>query len=278
MQSCGCEARHDGGALGRNECHSAWQVAAPSWVDLVAENASAMLGEIETIDSGKLAKETRAQSGYVADYYYYFAGLADKIQGATLPIRQTRHARLHQTCAHRRGGCRGSLEREEMFLTATKLGPALAAGNTVVLKASEMAPAPMFEFARIVEQARFSAGRGECHHRLRRTLRAFIDQPSRRCARCAFTGPGPRNGIVTLYDNTRREFRRGVNWSWEESHGHPGHLTMPIWKVPSMASSPVISALPGRAVWLGRGCLFSPAFASRFSINWWNALRSDLHW
>jgi aldehyde dehydrogenase (NAD+) len=46
----------------------------------------------------------------------------------------------------------------QMFLTATKLGPALAAGNTVVLKASEAAPAPMFEFAKIVEQAGFPPG------------------------------------------------------------------------------------------------------------------------
>jgi acyl-CoA reductase-like NAD-dependent aldehyde dehydrogenase len=45
-----------------------------------------------------------------------------------------------------------------MFLTATKLGPALAAGNTVVLKASEQAPAPMFEFAKIIEQAGLPAG------------------------------------------------------------------------------------------------------------------------
>ena len=52
--------------------------------DLIAENAS-HLGDIETTDSGKLARETRAQTGYIADYYYYFAGLADKIQGATLP-------------------------------------------------------------------------------------------------------------------------------------------------------------------------------------------------
>jgi len=45
-----------------------------------------------------------------------------------------------------------------MFLTATKLGPALAAGCTVVLKASEIAPAPMFEFAKLIEQAGFPAG------------------------------------------------------------------------------------------------------------------------
>ena len=53
--------------------------------DLIAQNASE-LGELETQDSGKLAVETRAQSSYVADYYYYYAGLADKIQGEVLPI------------------------------------------------------------------------------------------------------------------------------------------------------------------------------------------------
>ena len=45
-----------------------------------------------------------------------------------------------------------------MFLTATKLGPALAAGCTVVLKASELAPAPMLEFAKLIEEAGFPAG------------------------------------------------------------------------------------------------------------------------
>ena len=46
----------------------------------------------------------------------------------------------------------------QMFLTATKLGPALAAGNTVVLKASEVAPAPMFELAKIIDQVGFPDG------------------------------------------------------------------------------------------------------------------------
>jgi aldehyde dehydrogenase (NAD+)/betaine-aldehyde dehydrogenase len=43
-------------------------------------------------------------------------------------------------------------------LTAVKLGPALAMGNTVVLKASEIAPAPLFEFARLVEEVGFPPG------------------------------------------------------------------------------------------------------------------------
>jgi aldehyde dehydrogenase (NAD+) len=46
----------------------------------------------------------------------------------------------------------------QMFLAATKLGPALAAGCTVVLKASEIAPAPMLEFARLIQAAGFPKG------------------------------------------------------------------------------------------------------------------------
>jgi len=53
--------------------------------DLISEHATE-LGDLETTDSGKLAKETRMQTGYVADYYLYYAGLADKIQGDVIPI------------------------------------------------------------------------------------------------------------------------------------------------------------------------------------------------
>ena len=124
--------------------------------DLIGENAQ-HLGEIETIDSGKLAKETRAQTGYVSDFYYYYAGLADKIQGATFPIDKPD---MHVYTKRVPIGVVAAIVpwNAQMFLTATKLGPALAAGNTVVLKASEQASAPMFEFAKLVEQAGFPPG------------------------------------------------------------------------------------------------------------------------
>ena len=124
--------------------------------DLIAKNAQ-HLGDIETTDSGKLASETRAQTGYVAEYYYYYAGLADKIQGATLPIDKPD---MHVFTKRVPIGVVAAVVpwNAQMFLTATKLAPALAAGNTVVLKASEQAPAPMFEFAKIVEQAGFPPG------------------------------------------------------------------------------------------------------------------------
>ena len=53
--------------------------------DQLKEKAE-LLGTIETKDTGKLFKETRFQANYIAEYYYYYAGLVDKIEGSTLPI------------------------------------------------------------------------------------------------------------------------------------------------------------------------------------------------
>ena len=119
--------------------------------DLVEENA-AKLGEIETTDSGKLAAETVSQSRYVASYYRYYAGLADKVEGATLPIDKPD---MHVFTTPVPIGVVAAVVpwNAQMFLTASKLGPALAAGCTVVLKASELAPTPMFELGKLIQQA-----------------------------------------------------------------------------------------------------------------------------
>ena len=53
--------------------------------DQLKENAE-LLGTIETRDTGKIFKETKFQANYIAEYYYYYAGLVDKIEGSTLPI------------------------------------------------------------------------------------------------------------------------------------------------------------------------------------------------
>ena len=124
--------------------------------ELVEENAEA-LGRVETTDSGKLASETMTQTSYVADYYRYYAGLADKIEGAVLPIDKPD---MHVFTQRMPIGVVVAIVpwNAQMFLTATKLGPALAAGCTVVLKASEIAPAPMLEFAKLIEAAGFPHG------------------------------------------------------------------------------------------------------------------------
>ena len=169
--------------------------------ELIGEK-STHLGDIETTDSGKLAKETRAQTGYVSDYYRYFAGLADKIEGATLPIDKPD---MHVFTTREPIGVVAAVVpwNAQMFLTATKLGPALAAGNTVVLKASEEAPAPMFEFAEIAHEAGFPPGvinvitgyGNPCG-------RALTGHPD--VARVAFTG-GPETASRVI-ENTARNF------------------------------------------------------------------------
>ncbi|MFT6913879.1 MAG: acyl-CoA reductase-like NAD-dependent aldehyde dehydrogenase [Motiliproteus sp.] len=119
--------------------------------DLIEQNAQT-LGEVETTDSGKLAAETVSQSSYVASYYRYYAGLADKIEGATLPIDKPD---MHVFTTPVPIGVVAAVVpwNAQMFLTATKLGPALAAGCTLVIKASELAPAPLLEFGRLIKEA-----------------------------------------------------------------------------------------------------------------------------
>jgi aldehyde dehydrogenase (NAD+) len=124
--------------------------------DLIEANAQA-IGRLETTDSGKLLAETASQTAYVGAYYRYYAGLADKIEGAVLPIDKPG---MHVFTRRLPIGVVAAIVpwNAQMFLTATKLGPALAAGCSVVLKASEIAPVPMLDFARLIEQAGFPAG------------------------------------------------------------------------------------------------------------------------
>jgi aldehyde dehydrogenase (NAD+) len=124
--------------------------------DLV-QAAAPKLAALETRDTGKIIRETSAQIAYVAEYYRYYAGLADKIEGAHLPIDKPD---MEVWLRREPVGVVAAIVpwNSQLFLSAVKLGPALAAGCTVVLKASEDGPAPMLEFARLVHEAGFPAG------------------------------------------------------------------------------------------------------------------------
>jgi aldehyde dehydrogenase (NAD+) len=124
--------------------------------DILAQK-SEELGRIETIDTGKTLKETRWQAKYIAEFFHYYAGCADKIQGATLPIDKPD---MHAFTLREPLGVVAAVVpwNSQLFLAAVKIGPALAAGNTVVLKASEYASAAMLEFGKIVDEAGFPPG------------------------------------------------------------------------------------------------------------------------
>lgn len=151
---------------------AAWRAFnAPAWAGLTAsargkllyrladlvQAAAPRLAALETRDTGKIIRETSAQIAYVAEYYRYYAGLADKIEGAHLPIDKPD---MEVWLRREPIGVVAAIVpwNSQLFLSAVKLGPALAAGCTVVLKASEDGPAPMLEFARLVHEAGFPAG------------------------------------------------------------------------------------------------------------------------
>ena len=115
------------------------------------KNNAELLGKIETRDTGKMYKETKFQASYIAEYYYYYAGLVDKIEGSTLPIDKPD---MQVFTTREPIGVVAAIVpwNSQQLLTAIKLAPALAMGNTIVVKASEVAPTPLFEFAKLVNK------------------------------------------------------------------------------------------------------------------------------
>ena len=128
-----------------------WRLA-----DLIAANAG-RLAEIEQRDNGKLASEVVAQVRYMADYFRYYAGLADKVQSQVIPSDKK------GVFAYTRYEAKGVVAiitpwNSPLTLTSWKLAPALAAGCTAVVKPSEFTSASMIEFARLFDEAGFPKG------------------------------------------------------------------------------------------------------------------------
>ena len=124
--------------------------------DQLRENAE-HLGKIETIDTGKIYRETKTQANYIAEYYDYFAGLADKVEGTVVPIDKPD---MQVTTTRIPIGVVAAIIpwNSQMLLTAVKLAPALAMGNTLVIKASELAPVTLLEFAKLIEKTGIPKG------------------------------------------------------------------------------------------------------------------------
>ena len=124
--------------------------------DLVVRDAQVM-ADLETRDTGKIIKETSGMTAYAAEYFRYYAGLADKIEGS---VFQADKPTLEVFTRREPLGVVAAVVpwNSQLFLTAVKLGPALAAGNTVVLKASEDGPAPILHFAKLAHEAGFPKG------------------------------------------------------------------------------------------------------------------------
>ncbi len=124
--------------------------------DLIARDA-AKLAATEVRDNGKLLAEMGAQLNYIPQWFYYYGGLADKIQGSTLPLDKkgyfayTRHEPIGVVAAI-------TPWNSPLLLAAWKIAPALAAGCTIVIKPSEFTSASTLEFAELFDEAGFPPG------------------------------------------------------------------------------------------------------------------------
>lgn len=121
------------------------------------EEHGAELGRIETTDTGKLLKETTWQAANTARIYTYYAGMADKLEGSIPPPAS---GKLLNLVFHEPVGVVVAIVpwNSQLQLASYKIAPALATGNTIVVKASEDASAPMLAFARAVAEVGFPPG------------------------------------------------------------------------------------------------------------------------
>ena len=166
--------------------------------DLLAEK-SEELGRAETIDTGKMLKETRWQAKYIAEFFHFYAGAADKLSGEVLPIDKPD---LFVFSNREPLGVVAAVVpwNSQLFLTAVKIGPALAAGNTVVLKASEHASVAMLDFGRLIAEAGFPKGVVNIVTGHNEVGRVLTSHPL--VARVSFTG-GP-NAARAIVRNRRQ--------------------------------------------------------------------------
>jgi aldehyde dehydrogenase (NAD+) len=117
---------------------------------------SRMLAEIESRDNGKPVRDTLGEVLRAADWITFFAGAADKIHGDQIPFRPDA---LAYTRREPVGVVAAILPwNSPISLASWKLGPALAAGNAIILKPAEQTPASMLEIGRLAEEAGFPAG------------------------------------------------------------------------------------------------------------------------
>lgn len=154
------------------------------WADAIRQDAN-RIGALETTQNGKLLRDSVGQARMIPEWLYYYGGLADKIEGAVIPLDQP--SILNYTTREPLGVV-GIITpwNSPAMLTTFAAAPALAAGNTIVIKPSEIASASLLELARLAESAGIPAGVINVVTGPRLTGESLIDQPQ--VARICFTG------------------------------------------------------------------------------------------
>ena len=123
----------------------------------IIEREAPRLGKLEVKDNGKLLAEMGSQTRYTAEWYRYYGGLADKIEGSVIPIDKDN---MFNFTTYEPYGVVGLITpwNSPLLLVAYKLAPALAAGNTAVIKPSEFTSVSTLEFMELIKEAGFPDG------------------------------------------------------------------------------------------------------------------------
>ena len=148
---------------------------------------------LETLNVGKPLRESRIDIGYVVRTLEYFGGLADKVEGETIPVPGPR---LDYTLNEPLGvTVHIAPWNYPLLLSVRSVAPALAAGNAVVLKPASLTPLSAVAFARLGKEAGIPdgilnvvTGSGA------EVGEALVDDP--RCRSVTFTGSGEAGGRV----------------------------------------------------------------------------------
>lgn len=121
------------------------------------ERDAQRIADAESRDNGKVMSEVIGQVKYTAKYFYYYAGLADKIHGSVVPMDKPK---VFNMVRYEPMGVVASITpwNSSLLLSAWKIAPALASGNTIVCKPSEFTSASLFELAKLAEEAGLPPG------------------------------------------------------------------------------------------------------------------------
>ena len=124
--------------------------------DVIGEHAEE-LARLESLDNGKLYREMKGQLATLPEYLYYYGGLADKVQGSQIPTNSPEVLNFTQ---REPLGVVGAITpwNSPLTLTVSKLAPALAAGNTLVIKPSEYTSRTILRLGELADEAGFPPG------------------------------------------------------------------------------------------------------------------------
>lgn len=154
------------------------------WGEAIARQAT-QIGTIETMQNGKLLAEMSMQARVAEDWLYYFGGLSDKVEGTVPSLDRT--TVLNYTVREPLGVVGVIVPwNSPTFLTIMSAAPALAAGNTIVIKPSEFTSGSAIELARLAVEAGIPPGVINVVTGDRAVGEALVDHPL--VAKISFTG------------------------------------------------------------------------------------------